>query len=153
MPATQERTQSSQPSSPREQSRGPQRERSHRDAAPARKAPRRQRSAPQNREGSPRQARGGHAVAEQARRRATAPTTQPPPRQSRPLSDIPSSEWLSRLFVMSGFVISAAFVITFAADLAVAWPFQRVSPLFDSISIACGIGLGLMSWDAYSDLP
>lgn len=50
-----------------------------------------------------------------------------------------------------GAIVALSLILLFGLDLAVAWPFSRVSVLFDVINVVCGAGLAFLSWDALSD--
>ena len=53
---------------------------------------------------------------------------------------------------MFGFTVAALLVVLFGVDLALGWPFQRASILFDSMSAVSGVVLGYLSWNTLKDL-
>jgi hypothetical protein len=55
-------------------------------------------------------------------------------------------------FTLFGFAVAAVLIILFGLDVAVAVPFQRVSPLMDVTYLICGIILAGLSWSCYRDL-
>lgn len=55
-------------------------------------------------------------------------------------------------FTLFGFAVAAVLVILFGLDLALAVPFQRVSPLMDVTYLICGIILAGLSWSCFRDL-
>ena len=62
----------------------------------------------------------------------------PPPSQERP----PASTVLS----LAGLILSGVVVVLFVADLAAAFPFQRVSVAADIGFILAGLLVGYLSW-------
>jgi hypothetical protein len=55
--------------------------------------------------------------------------------------------WLEKSLVVSGLVVSAVLIVFFSLDLALRWPLERASVLFDECSVACGLILLYLAWD------
>jgi hypothetical protein len=43
-------------------------------------------------------------------------------------------------------VIAILILVLFLLDLAVAYPFKRISTLMDVVFVVCAVGLGYISW-------
>lgn len=53
---------------------------------------------------------------------------------------------MPKALCMSGMVVAILIAILFVLDLAIKFPFQRVSILMDVSFLICAIVLGLISW-------
>jgi uncharacterized membrane protein YwaF len=53
---------------------------------------------------------------------------------------------MPKVLCMTGMVIAILIVLLFLLDLAVKFPFQRVSLLMDIVFVLCGATLGYLSW-------
>ena len=53
---------------------------------------------------------------------------------------------MPKVLCMTGMVIAILILVLFLLDLAVAWPFQRISFLMDITFVLCAVGLGYISW-------
>lgn len=53
---------------------------------------------------------------------------------------------MPKVLCMTGMVISILILVLFLLDLAVKFPFQRVSVLMDVMFVVCALGLGYLSW-------
>lgn len=58
---------------------------------------------------------------------------------------------LTKCFTLFGFTVAAVHIILFGLDLAIAWPLQRASILFDINCVVCGILLSCLSWGTFRD--
>jgi hypothetical protein len=47
---------------------------------------------------------------------------------------------------MTGMVIAILILLLFLLDLAVKFPFQRISLWMDVVFVICAVGLGYISW-------
>ncbi len=56
-----------------------------------------------------------------------------------------------KCFTLFGFVVAAVHIVLFGLDLAVAWPLQRASILYDINSVICGVALACLSWGVFRD--
>lgn len=56
-------------------------------------------------------------------------------------------------FVLLGYVVGIAALVTFGVDLLIKVPFSRVGVLFDLTNVVAGIGLIYLSWNCHRDLP
>jgi hypothetical protein len=53
---------------------------------------------------------------------------------------------MPKVLCLTGMVIAILIVVLFLLDLAVAFPFQRISMFMDIAFVACALGLGYVSW-------
>jgi hypothetical protein len=58
---------------------------------------------------------------------------------------------LVKCFTVFGFIVATMHVIVFGLDLAIAWPLQRASVLFDINCVVCGLALACLSWGTFRD--
>lgn len=59
---------------------------------------------------------------------------------------------MPKALCMTGMVIAILILVLFLLDLAVAFPFKRVSPLMDILFVLCALGLGFISWSTLKEL-
>jgi hypothetical protein len=85
-------------------------------------------------------------VARVARPTSPAPLEIPltPPRQS-------SASLLEKAFTLFGFAVSILLMALFGLDLALAWPLDHASVLFDASSVLAAIILAHLSYDVLRD--
>jgi hypothetical protein len=72
-------------------------------------------------------------------------------RRASVLTEFFSSISVERSFTLLAFVVAGLVISLFGLDLAIGWPFRRVSLLFDTASAVCGAGLAYLSWDVFQD--
>ena len=53
---------------------------------------------------------------------------------------------MPKVLCLTGMVIAILILVLFLLDLAVAFPFQRISTLMDVTFVVCAVGLGYISW-------
>ena len=53
---------------------------------------------------------------------------------------------MPKVLCMTGMVIAILILVLFSLDLAVKFPFQRISMLMDVMFVLCASGLGYISW-------
>ena len=53
---------------------------------------------------------------------------------------------MPKVLCMTGMVIAILILVLFLLDLAVAFPFQRVSAFMDVMFVVCALGFGFLSW-------
>ncbi len=53
---------------------------------------------------------------------------------------------MPKVLCMTGMVIAILILVLFSLDLAVKFPFQRISTLMDVMFVLCASGLGYISW-------
>ncbi len=53
---------------------------------------------------------------------------------------------MPKVLCMTGMVIAILILVLFLLDLAVAFPFKRISVFMDIMFVACAVGLGFLSW-------
>jgi hypothetical protein len=58
---------------------------------------------------------------------------------------------MPKVLCMTGMVISILILVLFLLDLAVKFPFQRVSVFMDIMFVLCAIGLGYISWSTLQE--
>ena len=58
---------------------------------------------------------------------------------------------MPKVLCMTGMVISILILLLFLLDLAVAFPFQRISLLMDIVFVICAVGLGYISWATFRE--
>ncbi len=58
---------------------------------------------------------------------------------------------MPKALCMSGMVVAILIAILFLLDLAIKFPFQRVSILMDVSLLICAAILGLISWFTYRE--
>jgi hypothetical protein len=61
------------------------------------------------------------------------------------------SQTLEKSLTLSGFVAALIMILPFGCDLVCGWPFYHASTLFDVSSVAGGLGLAFLTWDALRD--
>lgn len=59
---------------------------------------------------------------------------------------------MPKVLCMTGMVIAILILVLFLLDLAVAFPFKRVSMLMDVVFVLCAAGLGYISWSTLREL-
>jgi hypothetical protein len=59
---------------------------------------------------------------------------------------------MPKALCMTGMVIAILILVLFLLDLAVAFPFRRVSPMMDILFVLCAVGLGFISWSTLKEL-
>ena len=59
---------------------------------------------------------------------------------------------MPKALCMTGMVIAILILVLFLLDLAVAFPFKRVSPMMDILFVLCAVGLGFISWSTLKEL-
>lgn len=92
------------------------------------------------------------------RRQAAPPETRSQPMQATEVVKMPveqtgrkrsslslflSSFSLVKCFTIFGFVVAVTHVVVFGLDLAIAWPLQRASVLYDINGVVCGLAARL----------
>ncbi len=58
---------------------------------------------------------------------------------------------MPKVLCMSGMVIAILILVLFLLDLAVAFPFRRVSAFMDVSFVLCALGLGYLSWSTFQE--
>jgi len=53
---------------------------------------------------------------------------------------------MPKVLCLTGMVIAILILVLFLLDLAVKFPFQRISSMMDITFVLCAIGLGFISW-------
>ena len=53
---------------------------------------------------------------------------------------------MPKVLCLTGMVIAILILVLFLLDLAVKFPFNRISPIMDGTFVACAVGLGYISW-------
>ncbi len=53
---------------------------------------------------------------------------------------------MPKVLCMTGMVIAILILVLFLLDLAVAFPFNRISVFMDVMFVVCALGLGFLSW-------
>lgn len=53
---------------------------------------------------------------------------------------------MPKVLCLTGMVIAILILVLFLLDLAVKFPFQRISSMMDVTFVLCAIGLGFISW-------
>ena len=53
---------------------------------------------------------------------------------------------MPKVLCLTGMVIAILILVLFLLDLAVAFPFKRISTLMDVVFVVCAVGLGYISW-------
>jgi hypothetical protein len=53
---------------------------------------------------------------------------------------------MPKVLCLTGVVIAILILVLFLLDLAVKFPFQRISTLMDVVFVICAVGLGYISW-------
>ena len=53
---------------------------------------------------------------------------------------------MPKVLCMTGMVIAILILVLFLLDLAVKFPFQRISTMMDVVFVLCAVGLGYISW-------
>ena len=53
---------------------------------------------------------------------------------------------MPKVLCMTGMVIAILILLLFVLDLAVKFPFQRISTTMDVMFVVCAAGLGYLSW-------
>jgi len=120
--------------------------------------------------GTSEKARGHREVtsrrAQPASRQSTRPAATPQPATAKEVITLPAIQTARRRstleiffesfslvkgFTLFGFAVGALHVILFGLDLAIGWPLQRASVLYDINSVVCGLALACLSWDTFRD--
>jgi hypothetical protein len=53
---------------------------------------------------------------------------------------------MPKVLCLTGMVIAILILVLFLLDLAVAFPFRRISTFMDVTFVVCAVGLGYVSW-------
>ena len=53
---------------------------------------------------------------------------------------------MPKVLCLTGMVIAILILVLFLLDLAVAFPFSRISMFMDITFVVCAVGLGYVSW-------
>ncbi len=53
---------------------------------------------------------------------------------------------MPKVLCMTGMVIAILILVLFLLDLAVKFPFARISMMMDIVFVLCAVGLGYLSW-------
>jgi hypothetical protein len=53
---------------------------------------------------------------------------------------------MPKVLCLTGMVIAILILVLFLLDLAVAFPFNRISMFMDTTFVVCAVGLGYVSW-------
>jgi hypothetical protein len=72
---------------------------------------------------------------------------------SRSISGFQGVGPMAKAMSIAGLIAGGLVALLFVLDLAVGFPFGRVSALMDAGFILCGAGLAYLSWNAMADLP
>ena len=59
---------------------------------------------------------------------------------------------MPKMLTIMGMIVACLVLLLFGADLAVSFPFQRVSPTMDILFVICALMMGYMSWSSFRDL-
>jgi len=59
---------------------------------------------------------------------------------------------MAKPLVISGFVVAGLLLLLFGLDLAVKWPFDQASMVWDIMCVVCASILAYLSWNALRDL-
>ena len=53
---------------------------------------------------------------------------------------------MPKVLCMTGMVIAILILVLVLLDLALKFPFQRISTVMDIVFVVCAVGLGYLSW-------
>jgi hypothetical protein len=75
---------------------------------------------------------------------------------ARKVSVYPTWHWQwthPYLMTTFAFTIAISTVLLHGTDLLIEWPFHGVSKVYDAIAGVCALGIAIMCWPVYQDLP
>lgn len=110
-----------------------------------------QRDAPSQRQTSSRKATSPASRSQPPQTKSGTPPASQPARKHSSVGVFFDSFNLVKCFTLFGFTVAATHVIIFGLDLAIAWPLQRASVLFDVNCIICGLLLACLSLGTFKD--